>query len=158
MVDSTYNTNVYMEQGGDKLVLKNGGSIEANGGATMSADTQGNLSILGSGTSSKIKLGTTGAQAAVVYGFNTTGVGTATAIINDNIDNGGIVSVFGESGADQFADVLAVSFGATPTVLHTGDVAGSPQARTYTATGASLIVALATGASGYEITTFKIGL
>lgn len=66
---------------------------------------------------------------------NTISVSTTETLII-SAGNGGLVAVFGESGGNQFYDlVFFTSYGTTPTVLSSQTIVGSPVARTYTSNG-----------------------
>lgn len=47
MADATYNSNVYLEQGGDALVLKPGGKVKVGDSIVLTTDAAGNLLITG---------------------------------------------------------------------------------------------------------------
>ena len=60
--------------------------------------------------------------------------------------NGGLCTVFGEDGTNQFYDlVFFTSYGSTPTVVSSKIISGSPVARTYTSANGGLSLAMASG-------------
>ena len=52
MADATYENNVYMEQGGDRLVAASGGSIDVESGGEIDIETGGSLKLAGTAISS----------------------------------------------------------------------------------------------------------
>jgi hypothetical protein len=47
MADDTYNTKVYLERGGDALVLKPGGSVKLGDSVTLTINATGKVVITG---------------------------------------------------------------------------------------------------------------
>ena len=117
--------------------------------------TSGLLTLLGSlqiagnaadATTSQILKFTFGNKTAEISVQTTASISTvaATTILSSNRD-GGFLIVSGASGSASFLDVLAVGSGASPTVISSKSTTGSPAARTYTSTGFSQKLQMASG-------------
>lgn len=91
-----------------------------------------------------------GANATTSKVITTVGVTTTPTQVY-NTGNCGLVSVFGESGGDQFCDLIYfTTLGTTPTVIASHTLIGIPSARTYSAAGSGLDMQMDSGT--YNIT------
>lgn len=64
--DNTYNTKIQEQDGGDTLVVAAGGTVEFNGGVTMTTDASGNLILTGLPTADPAVAGALWSNAGVL--------------------------------------------------------------------------------------------
>jgi hypothetical protein len=89
MPDQTYQTKVYTKQGGDELVVANGGKITVEAGGII--DASAGTAILGPGAVTLPKIDATGIKCLATAGKNGAGAITLTgAAIGDRL-----IAVFG---------------------------------------------------------------
>ncbi len=109
-------------------------------------------------TYNPLTLTSAGASAYAAFRIQTTtGVTTGAQTFLTIPENAAIViDFYNDGGGNQGTEILLCSSGVNPTVVSTKVVAGSPQARTYTASGSAMKVSFA--ANTYTVSAFSLGI
>lgn len=131
------------------------GNVTGNLTGTVQTAAQANITSLGTLTAISVS-----GDAAFGTGHIRPGVSTsvtgATTIYSPS-GPFGLVYVYGDDGAGKrFFDVVLHTGFTAPQVLHTNTLAGAPAARTYTAPGSVLILAMAAGTYTVKCMPFEV--
>ena len=162
LLDTNYCGFYAQSAGADLRIYTNvaAGSAVATGlrgvFSTTGLAVTGALSATGTlSTTGEIQTGAKGVQ----YSQSTTGVTSTTTDIlaYSSYNAGGIVLVSGADGGAQFMDIVGMGY-STAAAIQSNTIAGSPAARTYTASAGVLRLSVASGTYAVRTMAIKISL
>lgn len=94
-------------------------------------------------------------QYSTICGQTTISVSTTATVISTPTE--ALLVVTGNNGSGYFRDLVSAGYNATPSVIHSATSSGSPAARTYSADGTGLKLAMSSGTYSIVAFGFDVG-